>query len=760
MEKFTKLKSIAFIGNYLPRRCGIATFTHDLLEAVSNEGSNIDCWAIAMNDIPQGYPYLKQVRFELDANSLADYKLAAEFVNVNKVEIVSLQHEFGIYGGDQGNYILNLIQNLKIPIITTFHSLLPNPSAQQKRIINTIARFSDQLVVMSKKSEEFLREVYNVPLEKISFIYHGIPDLQFIDPNFYKDQFGVEGKKVILTFGLINPNKGIEFVIDALPEIIKIHPNVVYIILGETHPNIKKELGEAYRHFLQRKARELGVEDNVIFYNRFVELDELCEFLGVADIYITPYLNKEQVVSGTLSYALGAGKAIISTPYWYAEEILADGKGFIVPFGDSKFIAEKVIFLLDNEVDRHNMRKQAYLFSRKMIWKEVAMEYLDIFEKVVKNRLSVPLSNAKRKTLRSSPFEMPYPKFDHLIRLTDDVGILQHSNYIIPNRNHGYCSDDNARALITVLLAENLSIGDKSLKDQGDRYLSFILHAFNEDNKRFRNFMSYDRKWIEEMGSEDSHGRAVLSLGYAIGLSKNKEYSNVALEIFEKAVETLSDFTYTRSLAFGLIGIHAYLIRFSGDRKIKRFRKNIANKLFNMYSQNAQDNWPWIDNIVTYDNGKIPQALLMSGQWLQRGDMVKAGLKSLDWLLNIQTNEKGQFSPIGNMGWYPKDGEKAKFDQQPLEAYSILEACIEAFKVTQDTKWVLKARSCLEWFLGFNDLNLSIYNYQTGGCYDGLSSTGIDRNQGAESTLAWLLSLLNMYYLNTITDIDLKIKIM
>ncbi|TFG22601.1 MAG: glycosyltransferase [Promethearchaeota archaeon] len=758
MRRYPNLKTIAFIGNYLPRRCGIATFTSDLLQAVAKEGDKIDCWAIAMNDIPEGYAYPKQVRFELNVNSIADYQLAAEFLNVNKVDVVSLQHEYGIYGGDYGNLILSLIRNLRMPVITTLHSILPNPNTTQEKIIKSIAEISNKIVVMSQKAVSFLKDIYKVPIEKIALIHHGIPDLPFIDPNFFKDQFGVEGKKVFLTFGLINPGKGIEIMIDALPAIIRKHPDVVYIILGATHPNIKKENGEAYRHSLQRRARDLDVENNLIFHNRFVDLNELCEFLGVADIYITPYLNKEQITSGTLAYALGAGKAIISTPYWYAEEILAEGRGIIVPFNDSNSIAEKIINLLDNEAEGHNMRKQAYLFSRKMIWKEVARNYLEIFDELVQKRSCYPESLSRRKSLRTTPFEMPDPKFDHLYRLTDDVGILQHANYIIPNRNHGYCTDDNARAIITVLLAQNLSLEDKFLNKYGYRYLSFILHAFNEDNNRFRNFMSYDRKWIEEMGSEDSHGRAIWSLGFTIGVSDVKEYENVALEIFDKAVESLSKFNSPRALAFGLIGIHAYLSRFSGDRRIKLYRKEIAHKLFEMYCQNAQDDWPWIENIVAYDNGKIPQALLMSGQWLQRQDMVEAGLQSLDWLLRIQTSEKGHLTPIGNNGWYPKGGEIARFDQQPLEVQSILEACIEAFKVTQDKKWILEAQRCLEWYLGRNDLNISIYDYKTGGCSDGLSAKGKARNQGAESTLAWLLSLLNMYYLDTLLEVDIITK--
>jgi len=753
------LQTIAFIGNYIPRQCGIATFTNDLLQAVSNELPKSSCWALAMNDTPRGYPYPNQVRFELNVNLLKDYSLAAEFLNVNKVDVVCLQHEFGIYGGDHGNYILTLLRNLHMPIVSTLHTLIPNPQPKIKKNIETIGRLSDRLIVMSHKAKKLLKEDYGIPTEKVNVIHHGIPDVPFIDPNFFKDQFGVEGKDVILTFGLINPGKGIETMIDALPKIVKKHPNVIYIVLGATHPSVKKEHGEFYRYSLQIRARELGVEDHIIFYNRFVELEELCEFLGAADIYVTPYINKEQIVSGTLAYALGTGKAIISTPYWYAEEILGDGKGIIVPFRNPEIIADHIINLLDNETERHIMRKKAYMYSRDMIWKEVARNYIEIFAEVFEKRLSEPKSILRIKSLRSSPFDLPQPKFDHLDRLTDDVGILQHANFIIPNRTHGYSTDDNARALIVVLLAKNLLIEDDLLRNLDCRYLSFLLHAFNEKNGRFRNFLGYDRKWLEDEGSEDSHGRAVWSLGNTVALSKTKDFGDQALRIFDRAVSVLSEFKSPRALAFGLIGIHAYLARFGGDSKIRRFREKIANDLFDFYCSNASDKWPWIEDTLTYDNGKIPQALLMSGQWLQRGDMVEAGLRSLEWLIRIQKNHKGQFTLIGNSGWHPRNGEKARFDQQPLEAESILEACIEAFKITQDKKWIIEARYCLEWYLGRNDLNTSLYNYKTGGCYDALTPTGPNLNQGAESTLAWLLSLLNMYLLDNLTEIDLTEKL-
>lgn len=752
-KNLSKIRNIAFIGNYLPRKCGIATFTYDLLNAISNEIPNQSCWAIAINDFIEGYNYPSDVRFEINANRLAEYKLAAEFINISKVDIVCLQHEFGIYGGENGKNILALIQNLRVPLITTFHTVLLNPTLKQKTLVEKICEKSDYIIVMSHKAIDILKKKYSIQEKKLIVIPHGIPDLPFMDPSFYKDQFGVEGKNVLLTFGLLNPSKGIETVIDALPVILREYPNTVYIILGVTHPNILKEQGESYRHALQIRARKKGIKKNVIFYNRFADLKELCDFLGAADIYITPYLNKEQIVSGTLAYALGGGNAVISTPYWYAEELLSNGRGIIVDFNDSHSLASQVIDLINDKVKRDSIRKKAYKFTRKMVWKEVARKYIEVFTNTLAERLSHSDVISRKDYLLSTPFEMPELKLDHIYRLTDDVGILQHAKFIVPIRKHGYSTDNNARALIATILTQNLSPEDYNLINLVSKYLSFLLHAFNEKNRRFRNFMGYDRRWLDETGTDDCHGRAIWSLGITIGSSKIPQLADIALDTFNKAVSILPKLTSPRAWAFGIVGIHAYLIRFSGDSNIRRIREELAYKLYDLYLENASDNWQWIEEIITYDNGKIPEALLMSGQWIQNGDMVDAGIKMLEWLIKIQTNKNNGFSPIGNKGWYHKDGEKAIFDQQPIEAQSICEACVEAYKVTQNKKWISEARKCSEWFLGNNDINISLYDYKTGGCYDGLGYNGININQGAESTLAWLLTLLNMYSLDNLLEI-------
>jgi hypothetical protein len=538
-------------------------------------------------------------------------------------------------------------------------------------------------------------------------------------------------------------------VINALPSVIQKHPDVIYIILGATHPHVLKAQGEEYRISLQQLVRKLNIEDHVIFKNRFVELEELCEYLGTADIYITPYLEEAQITSGTLIFAMGTGKAIISTPYWYASEMLAEDRGVIVPFNNHDAIAKEIIELLDNDVKRNTIRKNAYTFCRQAIWKEVARRYLEVFNEVQLQRSRSPrprysyIENIKSIT----NFELPEMKFDHLKTLTDDTGILQHATYTIPDRFHGYCTDDNARALMVVAIARKHLLTDSNFFDSlSGLYLSFLQYAFNNENNRFRNFMSYSRKWTEIVGSEDAHGRALWGLGKAVASLDDPGQMAMSTTLFDKAVKAIENFKSPRAIAFSLVGIHAYLSIFSGDSEVRRIREIIANRLFNQFKNNSTEKWRWLENSLSYANGKLPHALLLSGQWMQRNDMTDMGLNSLEWLLSIQT-EKEHFVPVGNAGWYRKGGTKARFDQQPIEANAMIEACVEAFNVTRDKMWIDSAVMCFNWFLGRNDLNMPLYDPKTGGCRDGLMADGINQNEGAESSLAWLLSLMTLHKL-------------
>jgi glycosyltransferase involved in cell wall biosynthesis len=746
IKYYEGIGSVAVIGNYLPRQCGIATFTTDLVEALSTEAPDINCWALAMNDTPEGYAYPKKVSFEINQNKLSDYSIASQFLNISQTDIVCVQHEFGLFGGSAGSYLLRLLGDLHMPVVTTLHTVLKDPAPEYRDVMCKLSDLSDKLVVMSHKASDFLKDIYDVPEDKIAFIHHGIPDTPFIDPSFNKDKFSVEGRKVLLTFGLLSPNKGIETVLQALPTVIKKHPDLVFIILGATHPHILKSHGDGYRIMLQQLVRKLDIGEHVIFQNRFVELKELCEFLGIADIYVTPYLNEAQITSGTLAYAMGTGKAVISTPYWYANEMLAEDRGRIVPFSNTDALSEQIIDLLDNDVERHAMRKKAYVFSREAVWKEVTRKYLQVFREVQLNRTLTPrprhsyVENIKAIT----NFELPEIKLDHMKAFTDDTGILQHANYTIPDRTHGYCTDDNARALMVAAMGvKYLPSNDNYLDSLSGHYLGFLQYAFNEKKGRFRNFMTYSRQWTEEIGSEDSHGRALWSLGKAVAFMENPGYLAMSTTLFNKALQAVEKFHSPRAIAFSLVGIHAYLEKFSGDSDVRRVRIVLAERLFNQFKNNATDSWPWLENALNYANGKLPHALLLSGFWMQDKEMIDMGLRSLKWLSKIQT-EDGHFIPIGSNGWYEQGGQRARFDQQPIEANAMVDACVEAFNITRDKSWFTNAVMCFNWFLGQNDLNLPLYDPITGGCRDGLMADGINQNEGAESSLAWLLSLMTL----------------
>ena len=735
---------IAFIGNYLPRQCGIATFTTDLCEAVAAEHPGTTCIALPVNDIEAGYAYPSRVRFELAEKDIDSYRRAADFLNINSVDVVSLQFEYGIFGGRAGSHILALLRELRMPIVTTLHTILREPDAHERRVLEEVAALSDRLVVMSERGATFLREIYRIPPHKIDLIAHGIPDLPFVDPGFHKDLFGVEGKIVLLSFGLLSANKGIENVIAALPAILAKHPNVVYFIVGATHPHVKQHDGETYRLSLQRLAQAKGVEGQVIFYNQFVTLEELVEFIGAADIYITPYQNPAQIVSGTLAYTLGAGKAVISTPYWYAEEMLADERGVLVPFRDPPALAAAVTDLLDNEAKRHAMRKRAYMFGREMIWPQVARRYLESFARARAEKRNFTPSVFAVKPLDKRPAELPPLKLDHLRRMTDDTGMLQHALFTLPNYREGYTVDDNARALMVSVLADEL--GHSEASEIVSRYLAFICYAFNGETKRFRNFMDYQRNWLEASGSDDSHGRTLWALGTLLGRSNIPGLQSMAGRLFEQALPAILRTTSPRAWAFALIGIHEYLRRYDGDRRASQVREELAGRLLTLYQANRSDEWCWFEESLSYCNAALPHAFLMCGQSIPNSTMNDAALESLTWLADIQRDKTngGHFVPIGSNGFYQRGGARARFDQQPVEAQAMVSACLEAHRITGDKNWYKEARRAFDWFLGRNDLNLPIYDPTTGGCRDGLHPDRPNENQGAESSLAFLQAVLEL----------------
>lgn len=743
MDHRSTINRIGFIGNYLPRQCGIATFTTDLCEAIAVEYADTTCIALPVNDIETGYAYPARVRFELTEKDIESYRRAADFLNTNNVDLVSLQFEYGIFGGRAGSHILALLRELRMPVVTTLHTILRDPDPDQRRVLEEVAALSDRLVVMSRRGAEFLQEIYHVRPEKIDSIPHGIPDLPFVDPSFHKDLFGVEGKLVLLSFGLLSANKGIENVIAALPAILARYPNVVYMIVGATHPNVKRADGETYRLSLQWMAQEKGVEGQVIFYNRFVSLEELVKFIGAADIYITPYLNPSQIVSGTLAYTLGAGKAVISTPYWYAEEMLAEERGALVPFRDPAALAGQVIDLLDNEAKRHGMRKRAYLYGRQMVWPQVARRYMESFERARAERRHFTPQGFTVEALDQRPADLPPLKLDHLRHMADETGMLQHAIFTVPNYHEGYSTDDNARALMVSTLLEELGSGEAL--ELASRYLAFVWYAFNPETGRFRNFMDYQRRWLEDSGSEDCHGRTLCALGTVLGRSGTPALHKMAGWLFEQALPAIVATTSPRAWAFALIGVQEYLQRFAGDRMASQIREELAGRLLALYRSHRSDEWRWYEEVLTYCNAALPHALIMCGQSIPNNEMIQAGLETLGWLADLQRSESGgHFVPIGSNGFFARGGERARFDQQPVEAHAMVSACLEAARITGDKRWLKESRRAFEWFLGRNDLNLPIYDPTTGGCRDGLHPDRLNENQGAESTLAFLQSLLEL----------------
>jgi glycosyltransferase involved in cell wall biosynthesis len=740
----SQIRKIAVIGTYMPRQCGVATFTTDFCEALSAQYPDTAICAIPVNDTSEGYPYPSRVEFEITESDIESYRQAADYLNINRVDLVVLQHEYGIFGGPSGSYILELLRELRMPVVTVLHTVLDEPDRTQHKVLAEVGRLSDRLVVMSHHALNVLNTRYQIPLEKVIYIPHGIPDVPFVDPNFYKDQFDAAGKVVLLTFGLLSPNKGIEHAIAAMPAILEHYPDALYFVLGATHPHVRRRDGEAYRLMLQRLARELGVEHAVVFFNQFVRLEKLVEFIGATDIYVTPYLNREQIVSGTLAYAVGTGKAVVSTPYWHAEELLDEGRGVIVPFRDSAAIAQQVIWLLDHDADRHAMRKRGYELGREMIWSQVAQRYMTLFDQVRDQRLLTPQAgNISRRPSRAS--SLPPLSLRHLQRMTDSTGLLQHATFSVPNYGEGYSIDDNARGLIATVILEELGLGStEQVAVLAGRYLAYIAHACNKDAGRFRNFLSYDRHWLDDVGSEDSHGRTLWALGMVIGRSTDEGHVGLASLLFNRALPAVVAFTAPRAWSFALIGIHEYLKRFTSDRGAQRVRDDLADRLMQTLSSNRMQDWPWFEESLTYDNATLPRALLLAGADIENTEYTDAAINSLSWLMNLQFGEDGHFIPIGNQGFYHRGEERARFDQQPIEAYATIAACLTAFRETGDIHWHVQAQSVFDWFLGRNDLGVSLIDPATGACYDGLQPDWVNQNQGAESTLAFLLALLDL----------------
>ena len=746
----TRLSRIAFIGNSLPRRCGIATFTTDLRKAVAAAQSWEQIGIVAMNDHGHHYDYPPEVSVQINDGRVEDYRRAAERLNDEHIEVVSLQHEFGIFGGEAGGHIIELLSHLTMPVVTTLHTVLAQPSPQQRAVMDQLITMSAKLVVMAEKGREMLHRVYEVPNDRIEVIPHGIPDFAFVEPDRAKANFGFSGRPVILTFGLLSPGKGIEVVIDAMPQVLTHCPDAVYVVLGATHPNLLREHGESYRESLISRVEKLGIEKSVVFLNGFVDAEMLLDYITMCDVYVTPYLDEQQMTSGTLAYSYGLGRAVVSTRYWHAQELLAAGDGILVPFNDAPAIGSAITGLLVDDARRLGMRRRAYAASRSMTWPRTAKRYLDVFEKARRD-------HRVRLTLRSTSgfpsLVLPDLRTAHFLSMCDDTGLFQHAVHAVPDRSHGYCIDDNARAL--VLACALARPGEEPLPETlVSRFAAFVQHAWNPDARRFRNFMGFDRRWLEGQGSEDSHGRALWALGEVARSDANASRRRWAVALFAEALPVVESFTSPRAWAFALLGLEGYCSVAPWDSHAAGMRRELADRLAGLLEACRTEKWHWFEDGLSYDNARLPQALILAGMALEIPAYVTAGLEALRWLMVVQTARAGHFRPVGSESFGELRQQPRHFDQQPLEATATIAACLAAGCAENAAVWRAEANRAFAWFMGENDLLVPLVDIATGSCRDGLHPDRANENRGGESVVSYLLGLADLRLLERASTSD------
>ena len=728
------------IGNSLPRRCGIATFTTDLQRAIAHSRPNLQACIVAMTDHDQTFDYPASVTLQIKDDSIEEYVRAAAFLNAGRFDIVCLQHEFGIFGGEAGAHVLELLSRLTIPVVTTLHTVLAKPTTAQRAVMERIVEASSKMIVMANKGRELLHSVYHVPDDKIEVIAHGIPDFPLVEPDAAKAKLGFSDRAVILTFGLLSPSKGIEVMIDAMPSILKQRPDAIYVVLGATHPNLVRDQGEAYRESLMTRVRELGIENNVVFLDRFVDQATLLGFISMCDVYVTPYLNEAQMTSGTLAYSFGLGKPVVSTPYWHARELLADGRGVLVSFGDAAGTGNAIAQLLTDDPRRQAMRERAYTASRSMTWERTAERYMTAFEHARQGHWLKLIARTEPDAIAPHGSAAPAMQTGHLLSMCDDTGLFQHAVHSVPDRSHGYCVDDNARALLLACALNEP--GERPLADVlTARFAAFVQHAWNPDTGRFRNFMGFNRTWLEDKGSEDSHGRTLWALGEAARGDASPSRRRWATALFAEALTTAESFGSPRAWAFTLLGLDAYCAAAPDDLHAKEVRHSLADRLMSCLALVETPDWVWFEGGLAYDNARLPQALMITGMATQTPGYVDAGLRSLRWLMTQQTTPAGHFRPVGTASFGEQRQHPRAFDQQPVEATATIAACLTAWRADDDAEWKAMAARAFAWFLGSNDLALPLVDLHTGSCRDGLHPDRANENRGGESVVCYLLGL-------------------
>ncbi|MGE7776309.1 glycosyltransferase [Chitinophaga sp. NPDC101104] len=723
---------IAYIASYYPRECGIATFTEHLIKAMQCQYEAPEVSVIAMNDEGQEYDYPPEVAFTIRQQQMSDYLDAADWVNGSGIDLVVVQHEFGIFGGESGIFLLPFLHRLKVPFIATFHTVLKEPSFLQKSIVREISRQAERVVVMSRLAISFLEDIYEVSPDKISHIPHGVPDFGNLSIRADVVPDNLRDRKLIFTFGLLSRNKGIETVINALPQVIERHPDVMYVVAGKTHPAVLRNSGEEYRQSLQQLVNNLGLGDHVLFLDKFLTENDLFAWLTRSQIYVTPYLSEAQITSGTLTYALGAGAAVLSTPYWYATELLANGRGKLFGFAQHETLGQMILSLLNEPAKLEALREKASEYGRELQWSRMGARYLQLAVKV----LSIPRPTVLPDPL-PDPSALPPLNLTHIRRLTDDTGIVQHAKYGIPNLKEGYCVDDNARALMMTLMAQQFRKG-KEAPELLPVYLSFI-HYMQTPDGNFRNFLSFSRQYLDEVGSEDSFGRTVWALGYLIRFAPNNSYREFAYELFHRSIQHFAALEHLRGRANSIIGVCHYILHHPADEGMVHVLEQLIQPMIDAWERNATDEWQWFEKSMTYDNGILPLAMLHAAEATGNEKWRNIALTSLSFLENL-TMAHGYFSPVGNNGWHCEGGACPLFDQQAIETMAMVLLYQQAYAATNETDYLRKMYTCYQWFLGENVLRIPLYDHETHGCCDGLSAAGLNRNQGAESTLAYFIS--------------------
>jgi len=729
------IEHLALIGNFLPRQCGLATFTTDVYQAMRDRFPDVRVDVYAMDDHVGRYDYPPAVTGTIPQHDRSAYIATARAIENSGAQAIWVQHEYGIYGGPAGDYLLALLDRTTLPVIVTLHTVLEKPSADERRVLEGLLRRAAKIVVMAERGRDILRRVYGASPRQVVMIPHGVPDRAFRQPEDFKAQFGWEGRKVVLTFGLLAPNKGIETIIEALPAIAASHPSLLYVVLGATHPNLVAHEGEAYRDRLKALAVELGVADNVAFIDDFVAHDALIDYLQAADIYATPYLNPAQITSGTLSYAVGVGKAVVSTPYVHATEILGDGHGVLVDFRDVAGFAREIDRLLGSDRDRNRLAQRAYDRGRTMIWPRLAEATMAETRAVI--------AAQPRRIAQVSPTLRPLkPSFAAVERMSDATGMLQHSIYSVPDRRHGYCIDDNARALMLMSAIDDI---DPVTRDKWTTiYASFVQYAWNPDARRFRNFMNFDRTWCEDVGSEDSNGRAIWALGVTARDARDPKHRDWATALYDATASLALELGSLRAQAFAMLGAAAMLDARPGHELSRSILARFPDDHLKLLEEARRPEWQWFEIVLAYDNARLPQALIQAGRALGQPELVQSGLDTLGWIVGKQTSPEGRFRAVGTESFHRPYAEPLQFDQQPLEAQATVDACIAAYEATRDPRWVAEAERAYGWYLGANDLDLPLATTTDGGCFDGLMSDRVNLNQGAESVLAFQFACCGM----------------